>query len=899
MRVAGALLQQVGRRGVIAVRRETKNRWERRAPLVPKHVRKLKRMGFRVLVQPSDMRVFTNEQYARAGAELVEDLSAASVVLGVKEVPLSELHPNKTYVCFSHTIKAQEGNMGMLDDILSKNIRLIDYECMLDENKKRVIGFGKFAGIAGMIDLLRGLGDRLLGLGYSNPFLGMGYMDYFHSVAAAKTALQLVGNNILINGTPKAVAPMIFGFTGTGNVTQGALEIFEQLPHEYITAKDLEVVIASGDPNTLYGIKLQREDLVQHKDPTQRVTFDKNHYNSNPDEYEPIFHTKIAPHISALVHGMYWDARFPRLLTCDQMRALHNTGTSRLIAIADISADPNGSIEFTRECTTIDRPYEVYNPNTDTSVFDWEAEGILLGSVDNLPAEIPVEASIHFGDLLVDYIPELARSDMTLPFEQQTDIGDTLRNAIITAHGKLTPRYEYIANLRRENEELARKSAPPRVVVLGSGLVCPSYIDSLLKVMGSGKVDVTVVGAQASELKQLANAYDTINTVELDVTDDAALRSVIGTSDVVVSLLPASLHLRPAKLCLELGKDMVTTSYVSDEMAALHDEAREKGLVFLNECGLDPGIDHFKAMDIIHRLSESNMDITSFTSWCGGLPAIHCANNPLGYKFSWSPRGVLVAAKNAARYREHGAVVDVESGTLPEHARDVQVGRMQFVGTPNRDSVKYESVYGLDKSGKLECILRGTLRYTGFWEALRVFTEVGLLREDIKLGASTARDLIAEAAKAQPDDVPAETQEEALRMLAECGVGESTRCPAHVAPLDALSALLTDALAYQRGERDMIVLTHSFTGVGSGSKTVQVDAELSYMGGRHPMEATAMATTVGAPGALATKYVLNKNECSFLDRGVLRPTNVQLSQQFLKDLDKYFDISFNERVIES
>ena len=347
---------------------------------------------------------------------------------------------------------------------------------------------------------------------------------------------------------------------------------------------------------------------------------------------------------------------------------------------------------------------------------------------------------------------------------------------------------------------------------------------------------------------------------------------------------------------------MVTTSYVSDELAALHDEAAEKGLVFLNECGLDPGIDHFKAMEIIDTLWKENFDITGFTSWCGGLPAIHCANNPLGYKFSWSPRGVFVAAKNAARFREHGEIVDVPSGGLPAVARGVDVGRMSFIGTPNRDSVKYEAVYGLDASGKLETILRGTLRYTGFWEAVEVWTEVGLLREDVRVSAGNVRELIDAAADAQGGSVDADTKQRAFDMLVACGVDAAAPCASNISPLDAVSTLLTDPLSYRRGERDMIALTHGFTAQGRGaaaSKTVSVDAQLVYVGGRHPAEASAMATTVGAPGALATKYVLHKDECEPLGRGVLRPTSVPLSKLFLKDLDKYFDIAFEQRVSRS
>ena len=221
--------------GVVGMRRETKNRWERRAPITPKTCARLRRNGIRVLVQPSSMRFFPDDAYRAAGAEVMEDIAEASVIVGVKEVPVPELIPDRTYLCFSHTIKAQESNMGMLDAMRGLRIRLIDYECMTDEQGRRVIGFGKFAGHAGMIDLLRGLGDRLLGLGHSNPFLGMGYSDYYHSLAAARSAIQLVAHNILINGLPQPLAsPAVFAFTGTGQVAQGAWEIFEELPVEWI-----------------------------------------------------------------------------------------------------------------------------------------------------------------------------------------------------------------------------------------------------------------------------------------------------------------------------------------------------------------------------------------------------------------------------------------------------------------------------------------------------------------------------------------------------------------------------------------------------------------------------------------------------------------------------------------
>jgi alpha-aminoadipic semialdehyde synthase len=233
---------------------------------------------------------------------------------------------------------------------------------------KRVIGFGKFAGYAGMIDLLRGLGDRLLGLGYTNPFLGMGYTDYYHSFPAAKNAISLVGNSIQINGIPKDHSPLIFGFTGaTGNVGLGALEVFRELPHEFIKTDDLVDVVRNGDRNIVYGLLIEREDYIKPIEPNK--SFDRKDYDANPHLYRSNFHKRIAPYLSVLVNCMYWDARFPRLLTVDQMRDLYQSGRNRLLAIADISADMHGSIEFTRFATTIDRPYVVYNPDTDSHAY--------------------------------------------------------------------------------------------------------------------------------------------------------------------------------------------------------------------------------------------------------------------------------------------------------------------------------------------------------------------------------------------------------------------------------------------------------------------------------------------------------------------------------------------------
>ncbi|EDQ90158.1 uncharacterized protein MONBRDRAFT_16322, partial [Monosiga brevicollis MX1] len=851
---------------VIAVRRETKNRWERRAPLTPSHVRKLVRKGIQVLIQPSPMRSVHMWLYEAAGAIVTEDIASSNTILGVKEVPIHLLEPNKTYVCFSHTIKAQADNMPLLDAILEKNIRLIDYECIVNEEGRRVIGFGRFAGVAGMIDLIRGLGDRMLGLGASNPFLGGGYSDYYHSVAAARTALQLVGHTILVNGTPEAFGPVIFGFTGSGNVTKGALEIFEELPHEYIDVTDLKDVAKSGDRNLVYGVKLEREHLVELTS-NPSAPFDKNHYENHPELYNARFHRDYAHYLTALVNCMYWEERFPRLITDEQALDLYRNPENRLLAIADISADPYGSISFTRECTKIDKPFLVHNPETDEQVYSWEADGLLLGSVDNLPAELPMESSQHFGDMLLPFVESLAMSDATKPFEQNT-LHPWLERATIASNGRLTPSFEYISDLRREKEQQQAASnpiqvfSPKRVLLLGSGLVAGSFVDHLRGRL-DGNLHLSVASADPKCPITDADCH------HVDLASSAGTKkvgSLMADSDLVVSLLPATLHANVAKMCIDHQVDMLTTSYVSPEMESLHNQACSAGITILNECGLDPGIDHFLAVDMIDRLEQENLNITRFESWCGGLPAAHCVSqtDPLKYKFSWSPRGVLVAAGNAARYRWDNEVCQVKPGRLFEDVRPLRVGQFELEGVPNRDSLQYESLYGFDPD-HIETAIRGTLRFPGFWMAIKSLAQAGLLSVD---------------ERAHPKDI-SEVQGAAAEMLKHLNISsDDFQGPT---PLDRLANALWAKNQYQQEDQDMVVLQHIFEARNATQKK-RLEAELILLGDKVPQGLSAMARTVGAPAALAAQYLLEKMP-EVDTKGVMRPLDVKLARRFLHDLE--------------
>ncbi|KJH41141.1 alanine dehydrogenase/PNT domain protein [Dictyocaulus viviparus] len=440
----------------LGIRRETINAWERRAPLAPKHVKKLTRCGVGVLIQPSNRRAYPIQDYISAGAIVREDLSDAHLIISVKQVPIDQLIPNKTYAFFSHTIKAQQDNMEMLDTILQRRIRLIDYEKIVDERGKRLVMFGKWAGNAGFIDILHGLGLRLLALGHNTPFLHVGLAHNYSDSHMAINALRDIGYEIALGRMPRSLGPLVFVFTGSGNVSQGAQELFQHLPHEFVDVSTLPKVAQKGELNKVYGCVVTRADHLVAKNGSV------HEFEKHPDRYISKFATEIAPYATVIINGVYWDARTPRLITIPDAKQLftpvHKLDTPgcpslphRLVAICDISADPGGSIEFMTECTTIDRPFMIYDADFHTTsffCFSFDCpSGCLVCSIDNMPAQMPLEATSQFGDLLYPYIIDMLNCTTDQSFEHLSCRPEVHR-AIITDNGKLTKNYEYIADLR-------------------------------------------------------------------------------------------------------------------------------------------------------------------------------------------------------------------------------------------------------------------------------------------------------------------------------------------------------------------------------------------------------------------------------------------------------------------
>jgi alpha-aminoadipic semialdehyde synthase len=345
------------------------------------------------------------------------------------------------------------------------------------------------------------------------------------------------------------------------------------------------------------------------------MSFDRKHYFSNPRLYKSIFADTVAPYASVIVNGIYWAEGFPRILTIEQLEKLHKKRMSRLIAVADLSCDVDGSIEFMRQTSSIDHPFYIWD--IEKREINWDTingQGVMLLAVDNLPTEVPVDATNYFGESLLQWIEPLVHNDASLTVEQQT-LPAPLKSAVITSHGHYAPNHAYLASLREERAKAKKVVQSRKILVLGSGMVSPPAIEFLARFRDNA---ITVASANLSEAESRVKGLLNVKAVEIDVTNASDLSGLVAAHDIVISLLPATMHTRVAKECIAHGRHMITTSYVSPEMAALHEEAVAKGITILNEVGLDPGIDHLTAMRVIRDCHDKGGTITRFTSYCGG-----------------------------------------------------------------------------------------------------------------------------------------------------------------------------------------------------------------------------------------------------------------------------------------
>ncbi len=432
-----------------------------------------------------------------------------------------------------------------------------------------------------------------------------------------------------------------------------------------------------------------------------------------------------------------------------------------------------------------------------------------------------------------------------------------------------------------------------RVLVLGAGLVARPMVKYLL----DKGVEVWIASRTVSKAEELVGSHPHGKALPLLADDEPALDKLVAQADLVVSLLPYTHHVKVAGHCLKHNKHLVTTSYVSDAMRALDPDARKAGLLFLNEIGLDPGIDHMSAMKIIRSVRDNGGKVTSFMSYCGGLPAPEANDNPLGYKFSWSPRGVVMAGRNQAQYLKDSKEVLVPGEKLFAHRWPLPVPDAgQFEAYPNRNSLPYADIYGL---ADVRTMFRGTLRNPGWCETLEAIAAMGLLKDEPipgidKLtpaawlaghvpGTGDLRGRVA-ARLGLPANNAVLTRFAWLGMFDQAPLGLKQG-----SDLDVLAKLMLDRMAYKPGERDMVVLHHEFE-AEYPSKKERIFSTLVDYG--IPNGDSAMARTVSLPAAVAVRMAL-AGELKLT--GVHIPVLPEIYEPVLKELAG-LGVRFSERI---
>ncbi|OYD14095.1 hypothetical protein CH333_09020 [candidate division WOR-3 bacterium JGI_Cruoil_03_44_89] len=420
------------------IRREDKNRWEARVPIVPSDMEELIKEEIEFYIQPSKIRAFGEDEFEEIGAHIEEDLSPCPVILGVKEMPAKFFKDGGTYIFFAHVIKGQKYNMPMLKRMMELGCNLIDYERILDEKGRRLVFFGRFAGLAGIIDTLWAFGQRLSLDGVKNPFSEIKKTHEYDSLEKAKGAIENIGDKIMKGGLPPSITPCIIGIAGYGHVSKGVQEILDILPIEEVTPEEIGKITGGG--KKLYKVVFREDDMVEPV--SQDDEFDLNDYYEHPEKYRSRF-KRYLPYLSILMNCIYWDAKYPRLVKKDDLKRLFGEPGPRLKVIGDISCDIEGAIEATSHSTDPGMPVFTYDPRRDATSFGFEENGVVIMAVDNLPCELPRESSADFSGVVKKFVPAIMKADYSASFEK-IELPGEIKRALILHKGKLTPDYKYL-----------------------------------------------------------------------------------------------------------------------------------------------------------------------------------------------------------------------------------------------------------------------------------------------------------------------------------------------------------------------------------------------------------------------------------------------------------------------
>ena len=439
-----------------------------------------------------------------------------------------------------------------------------------------------------------------------------------------------------------------------------------------------------------------------------------------------------------------------------------------------------------------------------------------------------------------------------------------------------------------------------KILVIGAGRSASSLIKYLLDKSEKENLFITIADLSEELAQQKTNNHKNARAIAFDIFNESQRHKEIQDADIVVSMLPAHLHIEVAKDCISFGKHMVTASYISKEMQALNETAKEKGIILMNEIGLDPGIDHMSAMKVLDEVRAKGGNVLLFESFCGGLVAPESDNNLWNYKFTWNPRNVVLAGQGgAAKFIQEGTYKYIPYNKLFRRTEFLEVeGYGRFEAYANRDSLKYRSVYGLDDA---LTVYRGTIRRVGYSRAWDILVQLGMTDDSYTIEDSenmsyreftnsflpyhptdTVEIKLRHAQKIDQDDIIWDKLLELDLFNSDKKVELKNATPAQI-----LEKILSEKWTLESDDKDMIVMYHKFGYELNGDKH-QIDSTMVCIG--DDQINTAMAKTVGLPVAMATLRILNGE---ITTPGVQLPISKEVYNPILKELEEY-GITFKE-----
>lgn len=438
-----------------------------------------------------------------------------------------------------------------------------------------------------------------------------------------------------------------------------------------------------------------------------------------------------------------------------------------------------------------------------------------------------------------------------------------------------------------------------KVLIVGAGKSSPFLIKYLIENSVQENLFILIADANLHNLKKI-NKNERCKTILFDINDVDQKKKLIHVADIVISLLPVHLHILIAKTCLELKRNLLTASYVSEEMKLLNNKVKKKGLIFLNEIGLDPGIDHMSAKKIIDRIQADNKEIISFKSFTGGLIAPTSDNNLWNYKFTWNPRNVVKAGQGSpAKFIEKGKYKYVPYYRLFDNTETINIDKIgEFEVYPNRDSLKYRKLYNLDD---IQTMKRGTIRKIGFSKSWNMLIRLGLTDDSYRINNSKNMSIREFTNCFLPYDPNKSIEKKVQKELKMKSFNEEMKKLKAInlfddkkkirtdngTPAEILEEILRDTWKLEKNDRDMIIMYHEFK-YRNGNKIKKTTSTMVCIGDNKKF--TAMSKTVGLPLAIASILILNKQ---IKIKGVIRPIHQQIYDPVLEKLDR-FDINFKE-----